>query len=61
MDELMEILRGMRTDADQAIQLLASGQHKIEDTAAILERVRACRAEIDGLIQKYGDPREERA
>jgi len=61
MDELMEILRGMRTDADQAIQLLTSGQHGIEDAPAILERIRACRNEIDGLIEKYGDPREERA
>jgi hypothetical protein len=61
MDELMEILRGMRTDADQAIQLLASNQHNIEDAAAILARVRACRAEIDGVIERYGDPREERA
>jgi hypothetical protein len=61
MDELMEILRGMRTDADQAIQILTSGQHGIQDTPAILDRVRACRNEIDGLIQKYGDPRGERA
>jgi hypothetical protein len=31
MDEVMEILRGMRMDADQAIQLLTLGQHTIED------------------------------
>ena len=61
MDELIEIFRGMRVDADQAIQLLTSGQHKIDDAAAILGRVRACRDEIDSLIRKYGDQREERA
>jgi hypothetical protein len=61
MDELMEILRGMRTDADQAIQLLTSGHHRIENTTEILERIRAWREEIDGVIQRYGDPREERA
>jgi hypothetical protein len=61
MSELIDIFRGMRTDADQAIQLLTSGQHTIEDTAAILDRVKACRDEIDGLIKQYGDRREERA
>jgi hypothetical protein len=61
MDELIELFRGMRTDADQAIQLLTSGPHSIGDKAAILERIKACRDEIDSLIQKYGDPREERA
>jgi hypothetical protein len=65
MDELMEIFRGMRSDADQAIQLLTSGQRALhsdqEDTAAILDRVRAWRSEIDSLIKKYGDPRDERA
>jgi hypothetical protein len=63
MDELMEIFRGMRSDADQAIQLLTSGQHATrskEDIAAILDRVRAWRNEIDSLIHKYGDPRDER-
>jgi hypothetical protein len=61
MDELMEILRGMRVDADQAIQLLTAGTHKINDTPAILDRVKACRDEIDRLINEYGDQREERA
>jgi hypothetical protein len=61
MDELMEIFRGMRMDADQAIQLLTSGQHRIEDTAPILDRRRACRDEIDSLVKQYGDEREERA
>jgi hypothetical protein len=61
MNELIELLRGMRTDADQAIQLLTSGQHTIDDKAAILGRIKACRDEIDSLIQQYGDPREERA
>ena len=65
MDELMEIFRGMRSDADQAIQLLTSGQRVTrsnkEDTAAILDQVRAWRDEIDSLIKKYGDPRDERA
>jgi hypothetical protein len=61
MDELMEILRGMRMDADQAIQLLTAGERGIENTAAILNRIRACRDEIDGLIKQYGDQREERA
>ena len=59
MDELIEIFRGMRTDADQAIQLLTSSQHNIDDGAAILDRVRACRHEIDLLIKEYGDPRED--
>jgi hypothetical protein len=61
MDELMEILRGMRVDADQALQLLTSGQHSIEHGAAMLERIRACRDDIDALIKEYGDQREERA
>ena len=61
MSELMDILRGMRTDADQAIQLLTSGQLGIEDAPAILARIRTCRNEIDSVIEKYGDPREERA
>jgi hypothetical protein len=56
MDELMEILRGIRVDADQAIQLLASGQHNIENAGAILDRIRACRNQIDRLINEYGDP-----
>ncbi len=61
MDELIEIFRGMRTDADQAIQLFKLGEHQIADSAAILDRVRTCRDEIDNLIKEYGDPREERA
>ena len=61
MDELIEILRGIRVDADQAIQFLVSGQHKIENAGAILDRIKACRQEIDNLINEYGDPREERA
>ncbi len=61
MDELMELFRGMRTDADQAIQLLTSGQHTIDDKAAILEQVRACRDEIDSRIKEHRDQREERA
>jgi hypothetical protein len=61
MDELMEILRGMRVDADQAIQLLTSGKHNVDEAAGILDRLRTCREEIDALIRKYGDPREERA
>ena len=65
MDELMEIFRGMRADADQAIQLLTSDQHAAhpnkEDAAAILDQVRTWRNEIDSLIKKYSDPRDERA
>ena len=48
-------------DADQTIQLLASGQHNIENAGVILDRIRACRNEIDILINEYGDPRDERA
>jgi hypothetical protein len=56
----------MRTDADQAVQLLTSGQHgsdvtNPEDTAAVLAQIRAWRDEIDNLIKQYGDPRDERA
>ncbi len=61
MDELIAIFRSMRTDADQAIQLLTSGQHDIDDTAAILDRIRTWREELDSLVGKYGDPRDERA
>jgi hypothetical protein len=65
MDELMKIFRGMRSDADQAIQLLTSGQHVTgssrEDTTAILDRVRAWREEIDSVLKRYGDARDERA
>jgi hypothetical protein len=64
MDELMEIFRGMRSDADQAIQLLTSDQHaghsNKEDAAAILNRVRTWRDEIDSLITQYSDARDER-
>ena len=62
MDELIVIFRRMRTDADQAIQLLTSGQLQAHsDTAAALERIRTWRNELDNLIEKYGDPRDERA
>jgi hypothetical protein len=66
MDELMSILRSMRTDADQAIQLLTLGQpanrsKPIDEAAAILERIRTWRDELDRLIEKYGDSRDERA
>ena len=62
MDELMDIFRGMRTDADQAIQLLTSGErHPSKEETAILERVRAWRDEIDSLSRQYGDPRDERS
>lgn len=61
MDELIEIFRSMRWDADQAIQLLSSGQHDIEDTPVILDRVKAWREEIDALVARYGDPRDERS
>lgn len=61
MDDLMTVFRSMRADADQAIQLLTSGQHNIDDTAAILDRIRSWRDELDRLIGKYGDPRDERA
>jgi hypothetical protein len=66
MDELMSILRSMRTDADQAIQLLTSGKpatgsKAILDAAAILDRLKTWRDELDRLIDKHGDPRDERA
>jgi hypothetical protein len=60
MNELIHIFRGMRMDADQAIQLIASGQHDIEDGPVILDRVKAWRDEIDALVARYGDPRDER-
>jgi hypothetical protein len=61
MDELIAIFRSMRADADQAIQLLTSGQIETHsDTAAALERIRTWRTELDNLIEKYGDPRDER-
>ena len=61
MNELMEILRGMRMDADQAIQLLTSDRHDVENAPVILNRMNALRDQIDGLIKEYGDYREERA
>jgi hypothetical protein len=65
MDELISILRSMRTDADQAIQLLSSDEATIhskalDDRAAILARIKAWRDELNSLIAKYGDPRDER-
>jgi hypothetical protein len=61
MDELIAIFRSMRSDADQAIQLLTSGKLEAHsDTAAALERIRMWRTELDNLIEKYGDLRDER-
>jgi hypothetical protein len=54
----MEILRGMRVYADQGIQLLTSGTHKIDNTPAILDRVKASRDEIDRLITNWRSTRE---
>jgi hypothetical protein len=57
----------MRADADQALQLFASPQATFgsrlaaADVAVILERIRAWRNELDHFIEKYGDPRDERA
>ena len=40
---------------------LPQGSTNIEHGAAILDRIRACRDDIDALITEYGDQREERA
>lgn len=66
MDELVARFRSMRVDADQAIQLLTSGDfaagpHKIDDPAVLLDRLKTWRDELDRLIKRYGDPRAERA
>jgi hypothetical protein len=42
MGDLIAIFRTMRSDADQAIQLLTSGEHNIEDKAATYYTSSSC-------------------